>query len=83
MRLVVSAGTIQDATICLGAVAPIPVLATEAAALLEGKKPNAALFARVADSAFAKAEPLVHNAYKLTVGKAILVDALTAAAGTE
>ena len=83
VRLVIAGGTIQKATICLGAVAPIPVLAAGAASQLEGKKPSIRLFKEVADVAFAKAEPLEQNAYKLTVGKAILVDALTAAAGME
>ena len=80
VRLVVTDGVIRDATICLGCVAPVPILATEAAKQLIGKKANAKLFATVSDTAFAKAEPLEHNGYKVAVGKAVLVDALTLAA---
>ena len=80
VRLVVTDGVIRDATICLGCVAPVPILATEAAKQLIGKKADAKLFAAVSDTAFAKAEPLEHNGYKVPVGKAVLVDALTLAA---
>ena len=80
VRLVVTGGVIRDAAICLGSVAPVPILATEAARQLIGKKADAKLFKTVSDAAYAKADPLEHNGYKVAVGKAVLVDALTLAA---
>jgi len=80
-RLVVEAGKITDARICLSAVAPVPVLATAAAQSLIGKAPSREAFLAAAKLAYADARPLTHNAYKVQVGQATLVDALVAAAG--
>ncbi len=77
----IDGGRIQDARVCLGAVAPIPWASAAAAKELRGKAPSAALFAQAAEAAFADAVPLTENAYKIQVGRAVLVDALTAAAG--
>jgi len=76
VRVVMDGGTIADATVVLGAVAPVPLPRPAAAKLLVGQKPGTALFAKVAETAFAGASPLVHNGYKLTVGKAIVRQAL-------
>ncbi len=76
VRVVMDGGTITDATVVLGAVAPVPLPRPAAGKLLVGQKPGAALFAKVAETAFAGASPLVHNGYKLTVGKAIVRQAL-------
>lgn len=73
-------GSIADARICLGAVAPIPVFAPAAAGLLIGEKPSPSLFAKAAAKAFEGAEPLEQNAYKVELGQAVLRDALAAAA---
>lgn len=82
VRVRVDGGTIREASICLGAVGPNPVPADDAAEMLIGKEPSAELFAKVADEAFADAAPLSQNEYKIPVGKAVLRDALAAAAGT-
>jgi xanthine dehydrogenase YagS FAD-binding subunit len=82
VRLQIRGGRIADAAVCLGAVAPNPVVADAAAARLKGEVPGRALFEEVAEIAYADADPLDQNAYKVPVGKAVLIDALTEAAGT-
>ncbi len=76
VRVVLDGGTITTADLVLGAVAPVPLPRPAAAKLLVGQRPSATLFAKVAETAFAGAAPLAHNAYKLTVGKAIVREAL-------
>jgi xanthine dehydrogenase YagS FAD-binding subunit len=76
VRLVLDGGVITEATIVLGAVAPVPLPRPAASKLLVGQKPSPALFTKVAATAYADASPLVDNAYKLTVGKAIVREAL-------
>jgi len=68
--------TITAADLVLGAVSPVPLPRPQAAKLLVGKTPSKDLFLKVAEAAFAGAAPLAHNAYKLTVGKAIVREAL-------
>jgi len=53
-----SGGTIAAARLALGAVAPVPLLATAAAAELVGQPPSAGVFARAADAAAAEAKPI-------------------------
>jgi xanthine dehydrogenase YagS FAD-binding subunit len=76
VRVVLEGGVITAASLVLGAVAPVPLPRQAAAKLLVGQKPGPALFQKVAEAAFAGAAPLVHNGYKLTVGKAIVREAL-------
>jgi xanthine dehydrogenase YagS FAD-binding subunit len=76
VRLVLQGGTITAADLVLGAVAPVPLPRPQAAKLLVGQKPSSELFAKVAETAYAGASPLTHNAYKLTVGKAVVRDVL-------
>ncbi len=76
VRLVINLGTITAADLVLGAVAPVPLPRPQAAKLLVGQKPSSELFAKVAETAYAGATPLTHNAYKLTVGKAVVRDVL-------
>ncbi len=83
VRLRIEQGKIADAAICLGAVAPNPYPATQAAKYLVGKESSAATFTQCAELAFRDAAPLSQNAYKVPVGKAVLMDALTAAAKEE
>ena len=83
VRLVMAGKTIQDASICLSAVAPVPVIAADAAKLLKGKTASRKLFEQAAERAFRDAKPLDKNGYKLPVGKAVLVDTLATAAGVE
>lgn len=80
VRLVLDAGVITAANLVLGAVAPVPRPRPDAAKLLVGQKPSAELFVKVAEAAYAGATPLTQNAYKLTVGKAIVREALEQAA---
>ena len=80
VRLVLDSGVITDANLVLGAVSPVPRPRPDAAKLLVGQKPSTELFVKVAEAAYAGAQPLAHNAYKLTVGKAIVRDALEQAA---
>ena len=70
---------IATATVCLGAVAPVPWIAEAAAAVLVGARPERATFTKAADAAFADAQPLLDNAYKIDLGKRVLIDALLAA----
>lgn len=79
-HLTVAAGKISKAGVCLGAVSPVPWVSEEARKVLEGAPPTLESFRKAAEAAFAPAQPLSQNAYKIQVGKAILVDALTAAA---
>lgn len=81
-HVVLDGGVITAADLVLGAVAPVPMPRPAAAKLLVGQKPDAALFARVAEAAYQGANPLAHNAYKLTIGKAIVRDALASATRT-
>jgi xanthine dehydrogenase YagS FAD-binding subunit len=76
VRIVLDAGVITAANVVLGAVAPVPLPRPAAAKLLLGQKPGDTLFQKVAELAFAGAAPLLHNGYKLTVGKAIVREAL-------
>jgi len=48
VRVTMAAGRITGARIALGAVAPVPMLVSRAAAMLEGERPSRALFADVA-----------------------------------
>jgi xanthine dehydrogenase YagS FAD-binding subunit len=80
VRLVLQGGTITAADLVLGAVSPVPRPRPEAAKVLLGKAPSDELFRKAAELAFAGAAPLAHNAYKLTVGKAIVCEALELAA---
>ena len=76
VRVVLDGGKIADASVVLGAVAPVPLPRPQAAQLLIGQKPDDKLFQKVADVAFAGASPLLHNGYKVTIGKAIVREAL-------
>ena len=80
VRLEIRDGKIQRARVCLGAVAPVPWISESAAEALVGGPPTADRFAKAAEAAFAPAQPLLQNAYKVQVGRAVLIDALTAAA---
>lgn len=80
VRLRIDGGRIADAAIALGAVAPVPILAGAAARYLVGKEPTPATFEQCAALAFRDAVALSQNAYKIPLGKAVLADALAAAA---
>jgi len=57
-RLVIDDGRITGARVALGSVAPVPLLATRTAALLEGQAPSEDVFARAAAEAAAEARPI-------------------------
>ena len=57
-RLVLEKGKIAEARIALGSVAPVPLPAPRAAAILEGEAPSDALFARAAAEAAKEAKPI-------------------------
>ena len=77
-RVVLDGGVIREATLVLGAVAPVPMPRPDAAKLLVGQKPGDELFVRVAQRAFADARPLSGNAWKVQIGKAIVREVLHA-----
>jgi xanthine dehydrogenase YagS FAD-binding subunit len=72
---------VTDARLVLGGVAPIPWRVSAAECELRGAEVSAELFARVAEAALSGAEPLRHNAYKLSLGKALIRQALATVAG--
>jgi xanthine dehydrogenase YagS FAD-binding subunit len=76
-------GTIWDARLALGGVAPKPWRARAAEKILAGCSPDAAIFRRAAEAALADAKPSGDNRFKIELAQRILVRALTlAAAGT-
>jgi len=64
--------TVESASIALGWVAPTPMRASEAEALLIGKRIDDALAAQAARATVAKAKPLSRNAYKVEVLEAVI-----------
>jgi xanthine dehydrogenase YagS FAD-binding subunit len=76
-------GTIWDARLALGGVAPKPWRALAAEKVLEGCVPGAAVFRRAAEAALADAKPSGDNGFKIELARRIVVRALTlAVAGT-
>jgi xanthine dehydrogenase YagS FAD-binding subunit len=76
-------GLVQEARLALGGVATVPWRAREAEALLEGVKFDDGLAGRVAEAAFAGAQPREHNAFKIDLGKRVVARALHKAATME
>ncbi len=76
-------GTIRNARVALGGVAPKPWRARAAEDVLKGASADMAAFRRAAEAALADARPSGDNAFKIDLAKRIVVRALTlAAAGT-
>lgn len=73
--------TMRGVRVALGHVAPVPWYSAEAAAVLEGQKPDADLFARAAEAALAPATPLGGNGYKVPLTKGLLREVLHRASG--
>lgn len=65
-------GICSDVRISLGAVAPAPVRATEAEALIKDKPINEAAAAEAADKALLSAQPLVMNEYKVDIARTLI-----------
>jgi xanthine dehydrogenase YagS FAD-binding subunit len=81
--LVTEGGTIKEARLALGGVAPKPWRARAAEAVLAGARIEPAAFRRAADVALNEAKPSGDNAFKIELARRIIVRALTlAAAGT-
>jgi xanthine dehydrogenase YagS FAD-binding subunit len=72
-------GTIWDARLALGGVAPKPWRAHAAEKIVEGCVPDASTFRRAAEAALADARPCGDNAFKIELAKRIIVRALTLA----
>jgi len=77
----VGGGTIRDARLGLGGVAPIPWRSLAAERTLRGRPATDATYAAAADAALADARPRTLNAFKLTLAKRAIVRALRAAGG--
>lgn len=69
-------GLARHARLVLGAVAAVPWSATRAEAMLEGQPVTPERAAQVAEAALAGAQPMSGNAYKLDVGRAVIIRAL-------
>src|SRR3984885_3736834 len=65
VALDVQDGLVRDARVAIGGVATVPWRAREAEALLKGQKFDDGLAGRVAEAAFAGAQPREHNAFKV------------------
>ena len=76
-------GTIHDVRIGLGHVAPTPWRAVQLEEALEGQRPSAELFARVAPLATQGARPLGENAYKIPLTQGLCRSALHRVCGIE
>ena len=71
-----ASATVRDAKIGLGGVASRPWHAAEAEDVLVGEPATDANFERAAEAAFASAQPPAGQAWKVTLGKRVLVRAL-------
>jgi xanthine dehydrogenase YagS FAD-binding subunit len=69
-------GKISGARIVLGSVAPVPLVAADAAAFLEGKPLDESSVTQAAEIALAKATPFAHNGYKVPIARALIRRAL-------
>ena len=75
--------TVVEARIALGGVALKPWRARAAEAALAGARPDLAAFRHAAEAALQDAKPSGDNAFKIELGRRVVVRALTlAAAGT-
>lgn len=73
-------GVIAQPRLVLGGVAPTPWRSPQAEDVLRGQSPSPALAARAAEVAFATAQPLPHNAFKVDIGRALVARAVLAVA---
>ena len=80
VALAMAGGICRQASVIVGAVAPVPWRAKEAEAVITGKVVNDSLAAQAAEQAFRAARPLAQNAYKIKLGSAVVRKAILAAA---
>jgi xanthine dehydrogenase YagS FAD-binding subunit len=78
--LVIDNGTIKEARLALGGVAPKPWRARAAEAQLVGSAAGPGAFGRAAQVALAEAKPSGDNAFKIELAQRLIVRALAAAA---
>ena len=78
--LVIERGTIRQARLALGGVAPKPWRARAAEAQLTGSAAGPGAFGRAAQAALAEARPSGDNAFKIELAQRLIVRALTLAA---
>jgi xanthine dehydrogenase YagS FAD-binding subunit len=79
----VEGGTVRDAKIVMGHVAPTPWISAEAANMLRGRAVDADLAEAAGAAAVAQATPLSNNAYKVQLAKVAVKRAILRAAGLE
>ena len=80
VTLEMNGNTVKSARVVLGHVAPIPWISPEAAQALVGKPLTVDTAMAAANAAVAKAKPLSHNKYKITLAKAAVKRAILKAA---
>lgn len=76
--ITISGGSVSDARIVLGAVAPMPYRATGAEDAIKGKAINETLADTAAAAAVKDAVPLANNAYKIQIAKTLVKRAILA-----
>ena len=80
IALTMDGGTVKQARIFLGGVAPVPWRAEAAEAALKGKKLDKATILAAAEAAVQGARPLEANAYKVDLVKGTLTEQLASLA---
>jgi xanthine dehydrogenase YagS FAD-binding subunit len=78
VAITTTAGTVTDARIVLGGVAPVPYRATAAEDALKGKAITAALAETAGVAAVKDAMPLANNKYKVQIAKTLVKRAILA-----
>jgi xanthine dehydrogenase YagS FAD-binding subunit len=76
VNLTVSGGTVREARVILGSVAPTPHRSPEAEAVLRGAKAGPEIAAKAAEAAVATAKPLAQNAFRVRLARVTLERAL-------
>jgi xanthine dehydrogenase YagS FAD-binding subunit len=69
-------GILRNVRVALGGIGTVPWRSRSAEAVLEGQPATPLLFAAAADAELAAAQPLQHNAFKVTLAKQTLISAL-------
>jgi xanthine dehydrogenase YagS FAD-binding subunit len=81
VALELDGNTIRRARVALGGVAHKPWRLPKVEAMLAGQPATDKLFGAAATAAFADAKPLKHNAYKIPMGRSLLLRALLETSG--
>jgi xanthine dehydrogenase YagS FAD-binding subunit len=76
VNLTIAGGSVREARVILGSVAPTPHRSSAAEAVLRGAPASPGLAARAAEAAIASAKPLAQNAYKVRLARVLLERAL-------